>query len=116
MSNYPIHLGKKSTSFGPPVSLSHMPEKPEEPTEHFPTLYLEWEKNYEMPDSGEMTVKFKKARETNTEDRRGTRQSLELEVLEIISVKAKKGYKKEESSEEAIDKLAKEADETGDDE
>jgi len=115
MPNYPIHLGKKSTFLDSPVNLPYRPEESEGPAEHFPTLYLEWEKDYEMPDGGEMTVKFKKVRETNTEDKHGTRQSLELEVLEIISVKAKKGYKKEESSEEALDKLVEDYDKEGED-
>jgi len=87
-------------------------EKEMEKELHYPSLYLEWEDDYELPESGTLTVTFKRRSETNRKDAKGkTSQSVELEILSIEDVEKGKVEKKSarKESEEAIDKLAKEA-------
>lgn len=75
---------------------------------YYPSLYLEWDDKYDLPDSGTMTVKFRKTSETNT-TRPGdkSRQTVSLDILEITDTKATKvadKESKEESGEEALDR------------
>lgn len=101
---YPIDLGRSMPS------LDSLPTgSPAAPSDkHYPTLFLEWEEDYELPESGKMTVKFKKNSETNTKvgkDKQAI-QRVELEITSIESVSAGK-KDKEESSGDALDKLKK---------
>lgn len=80
---------------------------------HYPTLYLEWKKPYDLPDEGEITLRFKKVRETK--DTREGRESYtaELDIHEIIDVECECELEDaRDSSEKALDKMA---DEAGDD-
>jgi hypothetical protein len=80
--SYPIDLGKspKDLMGDMPVPTGEkMPEK------LYPNLYLEWEKPYNFPDEGEMTVKFKKISEENRKGKDGkTTQRVELDILSIL--------------------------------
>lgn len=92
--NYPISLDDSS----PMASI-------EGPRKNYPRLHLQWDKKYDLPDDGEMTVRFHKCSETNTEGDNGTSQSVELDILTIEDVKAEKGEKKSprREAEEALD-------------
>lgn len=99
MPKYPIDLGRKMGS----------PEcSPVNGDTYYPTLHLEWEDNYDLPESGEITVKFKKVAETNSERRGETRQSVELEITELCRVKAAKSGDKDEDRGQILDKILKE--------
>ena len=77
---------------------------------HYPSLYLTWDSEYDLPESGEMTIKFQKNSETTRTDRNGDKsQDVSLDILSIESVEAMEepGESKEEDRGEAIDKLAK---------
>lgn len=86
--------------------------------EHYPSLHLEWDDSYDLPDSGEMTVKFRKVSETNSKHGGKSRQSVTLDILSIEDVKKGKskpsddedeGYDKdEESSSDRLDRMAAE--------
>lgn len=104
MPEYPIKLGRKMNGMMPHPMESEMEG---ESPEHYPSLYLEWDEDYGLPDSGTMTVRFKKCCETNTTSRKGTKQSVTLDVTEIVSVKSD-GKAKEPSGEDELDRLKKE--------
>ena len=108
MPHYPIKLGQKS-------HMSSVPSPMELGDVHYPTIFLHWKKDYKLPDSGEMVVKFKKVRETHTTTDEEKTHEVTLEVHEIVSVKASKKDDEDESSEEAIDKLAEDYDKEGED-
>lgn len=97
----PIKLGQKPEM---PSSTGSMPEH--EMDEYFPTLHLEWDKPYNLPDDEfTMTVKARKVR--SAEDKKNERISEDIEILEITSVKAYKQNKNSprEEAGAAIDKL-----------
>lgn len=102
---YPIDLGRSM-----PSADSLTTGSPTAPSDkHYPTLFLEWENSYELPESGKMTVKFNKSSETNTKGSGKdvpSMQRVELEITSIESVSAGK-KDKEESSGDALDKLKK---------
>ena len=85
--------------------------------EHYPSLHLEWNDDYKLPESGEMTVKFRKVSETNSTHGGKSRQSVTLDILSIEDVTKKSVKKdekddedeKEESSSDRLDKMAEEA-------
>lgn len=91
-------------------------------TEHYPSLHLEWDDDYNLPESGEMTVKFRKVSETNSKHGGKSRQSITLDIISIEEVKkgpAKKSDDEdedetEESSGDRLDRMAAEAEEEGD--
>jgi hypothetical protein len=86
---YPIDLGKKMES--PMMAVTS--EKSEEKELYYPSLYLDWDGKYDLPEEGEMTVKFKRRSVTNSERDGKKHQSVELEILSI-----------EDASEEAMSK------------
>lgn len=93
-----------------------MPEM-EHGEKSYPNLYLDWGNKYELPESGELTVKFRKTSETMSKDKSGERQSVTLEIREICGVKA--GGKKSEKDEDedggkALDKLREEVEDSED--
>ncbi len=101
MPEYPIKLGMKADEkFGP--------SEIERNETIFPSLFLEWEKDYELPESGEMKIRFKKRAETNSERNGKTRQTVELDITEILDVSKSKGETREEDREEMLDKLREE--------
>lgn len=72
---------------------------------HYPSLYLEWDADYGLPDSGEMTVRFEKRSQTDT---KGGKQTVELEITDILDVESEE----EEAKEDAGKTLDKYRDET----
>lgn len=104
---YPISLDESSPSL----------EKMDvgSPRKHYPILHLHWNKSYDLPEDGTMTVKFHKHRETNTEGDDGVSQSVELEILSIEDVKEDKESKPKKSdrdeASDALDRYASEAEE-----
>jgi len=102
MPDYPIDLGR-SGGMGPAIASASEDEK------HYPTLYLEWDEKYDLPDSGTMTVKFKKNSETNTKRKGEEHQTVSLDILEITSVKGKKSIAPEEDPGDVLDRLKDEA-------
>lgn len=108
-NEYPIDLGKKMG--GGPLAVDVPPPMPSERKKYYPCLYLDWDGKYDLPASGEMTVRFRKKSETTRESDRGTSQTVELDIEEILDVEAdkeKKGSRDEGS--EALDKYKKELD------
>lgn len=106
MPDYPIDLGRKMGGPCCPCETSKPSEK------YYPTLYLDWDEKYEIPESGKMTIEFVRTRETNTKEGGKKTQSVTLEIKKILSVKPDVEIEeKEEDSGEALDKLKKEYEE-----
>lgn len=103
--NYPIDLGKKMSM--PEVAPS--PSKESDDKMYYPTLYLEWDKDYEMPDSGMMVVRFKKCSQTDRTTEDGTHQSVELEIQKIMEVEPDKEEEEKEDRESILDRYMDEA-------
>ncbi len=113
MPKLPIDLGRKMSE-GPMAV-----ESPKSDEKHYPSLYLDWENDYDLPDSGTMTVKFKKVSENKSKNRDGKKSfSVTLEVMEITDVKGKKAKGDDDVDPgDHLDKLKKEVeDENSDDE
>lgn len=107
MPDYPIDLGKKMSDS--PMEMP-MTSKEDKNKKYYPSLYLTWDSDYELPDSGEMTVKFKKNSETTRKTPDGEKsQDVSLDILSIESVE--EGEEPDETGEEdrgdALDKIAK---------
>lgn len=84
---------------------------PSSSEKHYPSLYLDWDSDYELPDSGTMVVKFTKASESNRKEKGGKkRQSVSLEItsIEKVSGGKSKPSKKDEDTGEALDRLKNE--------
>jgi len=79
-------------------------------TTYYPSLYLSGEK-VELPNSGEITLKFKKVSETKSTRDGETHFSVELDILEICEVEGKEENEKEDSG-DALDKLKNEAEDS----
>lgn len=99
MPDYPIKLGM---SMEEKFSSPEITKSDEEIV--YPSLFFEWEKDYGLPKSGEMLVRFKKRSETNTERNGEKRQTVELEILEILDVK-KKGRDDDDEEDEDRHKI-----------
>lgn len=87
-----------------------MPEvstKSDRKEKYYPSLYLTWDSEYDLPDSGTMTVKFEKKSESTTKRDGDKSQSVELEIKSIESVEEGAPEEKEEGRGEALDKIAK---------
>lgn len=84
---YPIDLGKKMSE---PIS-APTPPSDDSDRMYYPSLYLDWEDDYDLPESGTMTVCFKKRSQTDRTDSDGdTHQTVELDITSIEGVKADK--------------------------
>ena len=86
----------------PPVKLSD---------KMYPTLHLEWPKDYELPESGTLTVTYKKVREEKTKRDGKTRFTVDLEVRSIEEVEEGENSdekSKEESGSDALDRIKSE--------
>lgn len=84
-------------------------DKPSDET-FYPSLYLEWEKPYNFPEEGTMTVRFKKTSEENRKRGEDTAQRVNLDILEILDTKATKGGEdEEESTTDVLDREVKKA-------
>lgn len=108
MCDYPISLDESS---GASVEKMDMGS----PRKHYPTLHLHWNKSYDLPEDGTLTVKFHKRREVNTDGDDGVSQSVELEILTIEDVKEDKESKPKKSdrdeASDALDRYAAESEE-----
>lgn len=102
MPDMPIDLGK-SYPLESALPSSSKDEK------HYPSLYLEWNSDYDLPESGTMTVKFKKTSETNTKREDEMHQTVNLDILSIESVKGGKSETPEEDAGDVLDKLRQES-------
>jgi len=75
---------------------------------YYPSVYLEWDKDYEFPAEGTMTVKFVRTGRSENESRDGkVRYTVNLDLTELSDVKPSKDAKesKDESTSEALDRL-----------
>ena len=77
----------------------------------YPSLHLDWDDDYKLPESGTMTIKFTKTSESNSKNRDGKkRQSVSLDITSIENVSGKKSESKDEDDGgEALDKHMKDA-------
>jgi len=76
----------------------------------WPTLHLEWPGKYDLPESGEMTVKFVKTGENKSKGPDGKmRYTVDLEIKSIESVEEGEveESEKEESGSDALDRHMK---------
>lgn len=99
---YPIDLAKKMGELD-----GTMPMGKHKDETVYPSLYLEWEQPYNFPDSGTMTVKFKKRSEENRKHGDKTMQRVELDITEITDTVAGKENRKEKDEESTGDVLDK---------
>jgi hypothetical protein len=79
---------------------------------YYPHVTLEWDENYELPESGTITFKFKKASETNNPKPKPgqPKQRVELDLTSIEDVEeAEAEDNDEEETGEVLDKAAKKA-------
>jgi len=110
MANFPLKLGRKMSDSVPSAKMDVV-DKDEM---HYPSIYLEWDDKYDLPDEGTMVIKFKKNSETNRKTKDKETQEVSLDVLEITSVKGSGGSKEEKSTGDYLDKLRKEVEAEGD--
>lgn len=100
-----IKLGRKGGMYPEPASSGNSEM-------HYPSLYIDGEKELDLPDEGTMTIRFKKTNESASKSRDGKENySCGLDVLEISNVKGSKPDNEDESEsgEDALDRLKKEA-------
>jgi len=102
----PIDLGKP-ISRGESVSIS---DNDEGEKVYYPTLFLEWDESYDLPDSGTATIEFEVT--SRTDDTKNGKYSVSIDVKKILSVKADKAAAKE-SPEDRLDRLKAEAEAEG---
>ena len=79
----------------------------------YPSLFLEGKEEFDLPDEGELTIRFKKTGSSKKERRGGTKYTVDLDVLELVKVA--KGKKEPPKGEEELDKLKEEATEDKED-
>jgi hypothetical protein len=89
------------------------PSKASMPDKMYPSLHLEWPTEYDLPDSGEMTVTFRKTHESKSKGQGGKpRYTVDLEIRSIDSVEegdeATPDDETEESGSDALDRHAAE--------
>jgi len=108
MANYPVDLARKNGLGSCPMMKT--------PSESYPTLHLDWEKDYELPESGTMEVKFRKVSESTSTHSGKTRYSVSLDILSIEDVEEgdasdeeDKTDSQKESTGDRLDKMAKDA-------
>lgn len=109
MPKFPIDLGKKMSE----PCCPKMMESDSKNEKYYPSVYLDWDDKYDLPPSGEMTVRFVRNSVTTTQDKKGDeRQSVSLDIKAILSVKPdkEKDDDSEEDSGKALDKLKEESD------
>jgi hypothetical protein len=99
----PIDLGKP---MGGPMSKPE-PMSVNTKEKYYPCLYLDWDDEYDLPESGVMEVRFVKKSETTRTNSEGKSQSVELEIREILDVEAE-ADEEEEPAGDVLDKYRKE--------
>jgi len=107
MADYPIDLGKTMDS--PIAAPEPTVKSSKEKEKYYPCLYLDWDEKYDLPDEGVMEVRFRKKSETNRTSDKGTTQSVELEIQEILDVESEAG-EETESPGDTLDKYRSEQD------
>jgi len=76
----------------------------------YPNLHLEWPTDYNLPESGELTVTFRKTGENKSKQPGGkTRYTVDLEIKAITAVEESEVEEdeKEESGSDALDRHMK---------
>jgi hypothetical protein len=75
----------------------------------YPSFHYSGDEELELPDSGTMTIRFKKSGSSESTDSKGKeRYSCTIDVQEIVSVEAGSGKKSAaRESEDALDAIAK---------
>jgi hypothetical protein len=106
MPELPIDLGKP---MGGPISLPEPSTASPKKEKYYPCLFLDWDNEYDLPESGIMEVRFVKKSETTRTRDGETSQSVELEIRAIIDVESEAKEKKE-SGGDALDKYKEELD------
>ncbi len=104
-NKYPIDLGKTMDMSMPEPCCTHSPKE-----KHYPSLYLDWEKDYDLPEEGTMTVTFKRRSMTKSTTEKGVRYSVELEIQSIDEVESDEPVKNDDRGEQ-LDKLKDEYEE-----
>ncbi len=101
----PHDLGKKMR---PPSVLNAIPDnlKEEEPV-HYPQLYLDSDESYDIPESGTMTVNFKRVSEVTRDEDGKISCCVTLDITKIVSVEADKSVR-DETRGDRLDKLLRE--------
>lgn len=86
---YPIGLGRK---MGGPLGMDVVKiESSGDKEMHYPSVNFDWEKDYDFPDEGIMTVRFRKTRDSKERRPDGKMNySLGLDLLEIVDTEAAK--------------------------
>lgn len=104
MPEFPIDLGRKMD--GPTAVPS-----PSSSEKFYPTLHLDWDSDYKLPESGTMVIKFTKTNESNSKSRDGKKhQSVSLDITSIDKVSGGKSKteKSDEDTGDALNRLKKE--------
>lgn len=117
-SPYPLDLGQPMPDASPStvaVIGGYGKMGKDLPDMNYPSLHLEWDQPYDLPDSGTMVVKFKKVQESTSKRKGNEHQSVTLDILEITSVKPSKEAQAEEDSGDILDRLKKESEDSGED-
>lgn len=98
---YPIDLGRKmGWKVGGPIDVEISKDAKEE--KHYPNLHLEWEKPYDLPDEGVMTVRYKKTNESMSKHGDKKNFTVGLDILEILDTEAK-GETEEKTTGDILD-------------
>ena len=82
---------------------------PDVEKEHYPSVHLSGEEDYNIPESGIMTVRFSRNSKTEIEMKDGKKRcDVSFDLLEILDIKPDKKAEMDESAEEALERLKKE--------
>lgn len=100
MPKLPIDLAMGYGSENSPPLMVKMPE----PEPYYPGTRLEFKGDYELPDEGEITFRYRVTR--STEEKKTDKCCEEIDFLEIVAVKELKDSSKDEDyAGDTIDKL-----------
>jgi hypothetical protein len=108
MPDYPLALGKSMKEMGGPISASMDSKSSDE--KYYPHVTLEWDDDYELPESGTIVFRFKKASETNNPKPKNgqPKQRVELDLTSIEDVEEDEDAgPEEEESGDILDKAVK---------
>lgn len=83
-----------------------MPEMVAKKDVHYPTLHIDGDQELGLPESGELTVKFKRVSESHSERDGKVSYSCVLEIHKILDVEGAEPEKKERT-EDVLDALMK---------
>lgn len=103
MPNLPINLGRRYSDGG----AIPFPVKMSEPEEFYPSTHLEWDTEYNLPDEGTITFKYRVTRDI-MEKVPKERNCIDLDLLEIVDVKPAQKSETDYGG-DSLDKLKKES-------